>query len=116
MNRKNLTVLARSMRKESTSAERELWKILRNRGIDGHKFVRQFPIPPYIVDFCCRERRLVIEVDGSGHLEKQDKDKQRENFLGSLGYRVIRFNNDQVLKELDQVYEAILAELSESLS
>lgn len=112
MDTKKLTPLARLMRRRPTQAEKEMWKILRNRGIGGVKFVRQFPIPPNIVDFCCRERRLVIELDGGGHLDKQVTDREREEYLESLGFRVIRFTNDQVLREIDQVYEVILSALS----
>jgi len=111
MNKKQLTTIARTNRLRSTPAERELWKILRNRGMGGFKFVRQHPIPPYIVDFCCRERKLVIELDGGEHINKQKQDQEREVYLESQGYRVIRFSNDQVLKDLNQVYEKLLEEL-----
>jgi very-short-patch-repair endonuclease len=114
--RKKLTKLARNLRGRSTPAEIELWKILRNRGVGGYKFVRQFPIPPYIVDFCCRERKAVIELDGGGHLSKGDADKKREDYLESLGYRVIRFDNNQVPHETNQVYEAILSALLDESS
>ncbi len=107
MNKKHLITIARNNRLRSTPAERELWKILRNREINGYKFARQFPIPPYIVDFCCRERKLVIELDGGGHIDKQKQDQEREVYLESQGYRVIRFSNDQVLKDKGQVYESI---------
>lgn len=112
MKRKKLTELARNLRGRSTPAEIELWKILRNRGVGGYKFVRQFPIPPYIVDFCCRERKVVIELDGGGHLDKEHSDREQEKFLESLGYRVVRFNNNQIIKEINQVYEVILSTLS----
>jgi very-short-patch-repair endonuclease len=113
MKKKNMVSLARTMRRQPTQAEKELWKILRNRGVGDYKFVRQFPIPPFIVDFCCRERKVVVELDGGGHMDKQDTDRKREEYLGSLGYRVIRFNNNHVLQEMNQVYEAILSALSD---
>jgi len=111
MNKKQLTTIARNNRLRATPAERELWRILRNRGMGGFKFVRQLPIPPYIVDFCCRERKVIVELDGGGHIEKQKQDQDREVYLESQGYRVIRFSNDQVLKDLNQVYEKLLEEL-----
>jgi very-short-patch-repair endonuclease len=58
---KKLTEFARNLRGRATPAEKELWKVLRNRGFGGYKFARQFPIPPFIVDFCCRERKVVVE-------------------------------------------------------
>lgn len=106
--------LARAMRRNSTPAERELWKLLRDRRMGGHKFVRQFPIPPYIADFCCREKKLVIEADGGGHVEKEFGDNRRTKALNDLGYRVIRFTNDQIMKDIHQIYESILTELNKS--
>ena len=98
-----LTALAKKMRHQPTLAEKTLWNIPRNRGMDGIKFVRQFPIPPYIVDFCCREKKLVIEVDVGEHLAQMQYDRQRESDLNILGYRVIRFANDQILKDIHAV-------------
>lgn len=80
---------------------------------DQRRQIRQaVPFPPYIVDFCCRERKLIIELDGGGHLNQADTDKSREEFLESLGYRILRFKNDQVLKDFHQVYEAIHSVIS----
>jgi very-short-patch-repair endonuclease len=112
MDSKKLIPLARNMRHRPTPAEKELWNIIRNRGVGGFKFVRQFPIPPYVVDFCCREQKLIIELDGSGHLKKEKEDGERSQFLESQGYRVLRFYNDQVIKDINQVYELILTELN----
>ena len=65
------TLLARRLRKHSTFAERKLWQYIRSRSLAGFKFVRQEPIGPYIVDFACREKRLVIEIDGGQHADNR---------------------------------------------
>jgi very-short-patch-repair endonuclease len=101
------TNLARKLRKKSTKAEQAAWKILRNRQIDGLKFYRQYPVGSYIVDFCCRTLDLVIEVDGDIHAGKETEDKKREEYLEKEGYRIIRFTNDQILYDGNQVVEAI---------
>jgi very-short-patch-repair endonuclease len=116
MKSKKLTELARNLRGRATPAEKELWKVLRNRGVGDYKFVRQFPIPPFIVDFCCRERKVVVELDGGGYLDKEHSDREREKFLESLGYHVIRFINNQVLNDTNQVYESILSDLKDERS
>jgi very-short-patch-repair endonuclease len=74
------TVLAGRLRRESTDAERRLWNQLRSRAINGHKFIRQQPIGHFVVDFVCRERRLVIEVDGGQHTETE-RDQVRDRWL-----------------------------------
>ena len=84
-----------------------MWNILRGRQIAGYKFRRQAPIGHYIVDFVCFENRLVIEVDGGHHAESADYDAMRTAWLESEGFRVMRFWNDQVLRETDAVQEAI---------
>jgi very-short-patch-repair endonuclease len=87
--------------------ERKLWAHLRLRQVHGHKFRRQRPIGPYIVDFVCLEERLVIEVDGSQHLERALLDARRDDYLASLGFRVLRFWDNQVLNETDAIIEVI---------
>lgn len=108
---KSSVELARKFRKQPTRAEQILWRVLRNRQLDGYKFYRQKPIGPYVVDFCCWSRRLVIEVDGGVHVGREDQDREREQALEKLGYRVIRFTNDQIEKEMNLVVEAIRAAL-----
>ena len=98
------------MRVNQTDAERVLWNRLRNRQIDGHKFVRQEPIAGYICDFVCRERSLVVEVDGGQHNEST-KDAIRDQRLAEKGYRVLRFWNNDVLRNLDGVLMTIQSEL-----
>jgi len=101
--------LAKALRKQMTEAERRLWRHLRNRELGGWKFRRQYPVGPYIVDFICIEKNLVIEVDGGKHAENEDLDIQRSEYLNNMGYRVFRFWNNQVLQETEAVLEMILA-------
>jgi very-short-patch-repair endonuclease len=106
------TKKARQFRKERTDAERVLWQKLRNRGLGGYKFRRQVPISPYIVDFFCQSARLVIEVDGGQHAEREDYDKQRDQYLRENGYEVVRFWNNEILGNLDGVLESLTLTLS----
>lgn len=101
------------MRKNSTDAELKLWKHLRNRLTYGEKFRRQQPIGKYIVDFVCAERKLVVEVDGGQHSENVAYDFERTAWLESEGYRVLRFWNNEVLKDADVVLEVIIRVLNE---
>ena len=87
---------ARSFRRALTPAEFALWTRIRGRQLGGFKFVRQEPIDRYYVDFVCRERRLIIELDGGQHSERPE-DRQRDNELAALGYRVIRIWNNDVI-------------------
>jgi very-short-patch-repair endonuclease len=100
---------ARSLPRTLTQAEFALWTRIRARQLGGFKFVRQEPIDRYYVDFVCRERRLIIEPDGGQHSERRE-DKQRDNDLRALGYRVIRIWNNDVIENLD----GVLSELDES--
>jgi len=98
---------ARRLRHEQTDAERILWRHLRGRRMRRVKFRRQHPIGPYFADFCSIERRLVIELDGAQHAELSQEDEIRTSFLNSRDYRVLRFWNDQVLGNVDEVLCAI---------
>ena len=80
----------RRLRSQQTNAERKLWFALRDRRLSGFKFVRQEAIGPFIVDFVCRERNLVVELDGGQHAENP-VDVRREAYLATEGYRVMRF-------------------------
>ncbi|MBT8407244.1 MAG: endonuclease domain-containing protein, partial [Deltaproteobacteria bacterium] len=102
---------ARALRRDMTDAERLLWRALRDRQMGGWKFRRQHPIQPFIVDFVCVERKLIIEVDGGQHANKVKKDVNRSDYLRNKGYRVLRFWNNQVLQENDAVLDTILAAL-----
>lgn len=101
----------RQLRRDQTEAERVLWERLRDRRLAGFKFRRQHRIGPYYADFACAEAMLVVELDGSQHLEQVDCDAARTRFLESLGYRVLRFWNDEVMVRTEDVLEAILAAL-----
>ena len=107
------TKRARTLRAAAPSAESLLWSRLRARRLGGFKFVRQEPIGPYFADFCCREAKLVVEVDGATHSTEAElaRDGAREAFLISRGYRVLRFRNVEVYEEMDGVMETILAAL-----
>jgi very-short-patch-repair endonuclease len=100
------TARSRRLRVDQTDAEKKLWWRLRNRQIAGCKFVRQEPIGPYTCDFVCREHRLVIEVDGGQHAESI-RDKVRDRWLASHNYRVMRFWNNDVLKNTEGVLQVI---------
>jgi len=96
----------RNLRVNATDAENALWYALRNRQLAGHKFVRQFSVGPYIVDFVCRENALIIEVDGGQH-DDCAKDEARTTFLNREGYAVLRFWNNEVLTNREGVLFAI---------
>jgi very-short-patch-repair endonuclease len=98
---------ARELRKNMTEAERTLWRHLRLRQFSGYKFRRQQPIGKYIVDFVCLEKKLIIEVDGGQHSEQIDYDYKRDGWLRKEGFRVLRFWDNQVLKETEVVKEVI---------
>jgi very-short-patch-repair endonuclease len=91
-------------------AERRLWRYLRSRGLNGHKFVRQEPIGPYTVDFVCREHRIIIEVDGGQHATDK-RDPIRDNWFKKNRYRAMRFWNKDVLGNIEGVLETIAAAL-----
>ena len=99
---------ARNLRVASTDVERLLWTHLRGRRLGNFKFRRQQPICGYIVDFACVETRLVIELDGGQHSEQVTQDAHRTAMLAKNGFRVMRFWNDEVLKNLEGVLEQIL--------
>ena len=101
-----------SLRKNTTQAEAELWKYLRRKQM-GVKFRRQHALGNYIVDFCCVEKKLIVELDGSQHLDLQEYDKIRTEYLESLGYRVTRFWNNQVMNDVKGVILAIEYALEE---
>ena len=103
---------AKQLRANSTDAERMLWRHLRSRQLADFKFRRQQVIEPYIVDFVCLERRLVVEIDGGQHAERQKEDARRTAFLESAGFHVIRFWNNEVLANLDGVMSAIQGALN----
>ena len=103
--------MSRLLRKTATPAERKLWRYLRARSLGDFKFVRQEPIGPYVVDFVCREKRLVVEVDGGQHAENK-ADEIRDQWLADHRYRVLRFWNSDVMGNIEGVWEMIFAAAS----
>ena len=97
---------AKAMRREMTPAEYRLWSHLRDRRLDGLKFRRQVPLGPYIVEFLCKEEKLVVEVDGGQHSESA-YDARRDAWLKAEGYCVLRLWNDHVLESTDDAIERI---------
>jgi very-short-patch-repair endonuclease len=89
----------RRLRREQTDAERKVWALLRSRHFSAYKFRRQHSIGPYIADFVCLEKKLVIELDGWQHAENAEYDERRSAFLRSKGYRVIRIWDSDVYKQ-----------------
>ena len=98
---------ARQLRRNLTEAEHVLWRHLRLRQLDGHKFRRQQPIGPYIVDFICLETRLIVELDGGQHSNQTASDAERSAWLETQGFRVMRFWNHEVLQNIEAVKESI---------
>jgi very-short-patch-repair endonuclease len=98
------------LRRSLTPAEFALWTRLRGRQLGGFKFARQEPIARYYVDFVCRERRLIIELDGGQHAESFE-DRHRDRALCALGYRMIRIWNNDVIENLDGVLQKLLSKL-----
>ena len=109
----HITTRARSLRRQPTDAERRLWQYLRRGQLGGYRFRRQYPVAPYIVDFACLQRSLIVELDGGQHQEGWLYDKRRDRFLESRGFRVVRYWNHQVLGELPAVLEEILKHLGQ---
>jgi very-short-patch-repair endonuclease len=122
MRRENLRDIthlrAHQLRRNTTDAEKKLWRHLRQLDLDGSHFRRQVPIGPYVADFACMAARLLIEIDGSQHAEdrKKARDDVRTRWLEKEGYRVLRFWNNEITKNIDGVMEAIYAALHGSLS
>ena len=99
----------RDLRRNSTPAERLLWERLRGRNLHGLKFVRQYPIGPFIADFCCRDRRIVVELDGEVHEGEQQQayDEARDAYLQGHNYVVLRFPNQRIFTDLEAILKLI---------
>ena len=110
-----VTDFAQTLRQGGNAAEAVLWISLKGKRLGGYKFVRQFPIGKYFADFLCRSRALVVEVDGSQHVGKTS-DQERDEFMRSAGYSVIRFWSVDVLKNTAFVCDTILAALDGQLT
>ena len=103
---------ARNLRRSQTNAERKLWSLLRDRRLAGFKFRRQHPVGPFIVDFCCTEVKVIVELDGGHHALTHDSDMARSGYLAGQGYRVLRFWNNEVLGNTSGVLERIVEALT----
>ena len=112
-NNMEMKTLRKSLRNNATSAELNLWNVLRQSNLGGFKFRRQHSVGRYIVDFYCASQRLVIELDGDSHFtdEAREYDQVRTIFLNALNIRVLRFLNTDVHENLNAVCERILEEL-----
>jgi very-short-patch-repair endonuclease len=106
----------RRLRREQSEAESLLWQNLRAKRLDGLKFRRQHPIGGHIADFCCLRHRLVIEIDGSQHADEIEQDAVRTRRLEANGFRVIRFCNDDVLRNLEGVLTSIVEAVGKSIA
>ncbi|AZO25835.1 MULTISPECIES: endonuclease domain-containing protein [unclassified Mesorhizobium] len=109
------TLRARKLRQTGNQAEALLWLELKGRKLGGYRFTRQFSIGPYFADFACRERWLVVEVDGHQHADSS-YDRRRDDFMRAQGYSVLRLWNHDVLKHRASVCETILAALDGRLA
>jgi very-short-patch-repair endonuclease len=102
---------ARTLRAESTNAERKLWSLLRGRQLGGAKFRRQVPIDRYFADFACLDAKLIVELDGGQHADQTSYDDARTARLEEMGWRVVRFWNNDVIENVDGVADDVLAAL-----
>ncbi|MDP2410482.1 MAG: endonuclease domain-containing protein [Pseudolabrys sp.] len=109
---------AKTLRRGMTRAETLLWRYLKAHHLDGVQFRRQTPVGPYIADFCSHRMRLVVEVDGETHdfQDRHQRDAMRDRWFASQGYRVLRFTNDDVLRNLEGVIATVAGALPPSLS
>lgn len=106
-----LVKTAKKLRRQLTDTERKFWHLLRDRRFENIKFRRQYPIGRYIADFICVEKRLIVEFDGGQHAESM-RDQRRDEWLKTQGYTVLRFWNNEALKNPDGVADTILQALA----
>lgn len=109
-NHSKLLERRKKLRKELTPEEHKLWFYLKGKNL-GVKFRRQHGIGSYIADFYCKEKNLVIELDGLQHLENKEYDKERDLYLQTVGIKVLRFWNDDINKNIEEVLLKIKLEL-----
>ena len=110
---KKSTARAKSLRSEMPEAEHRLWYFIRKKQLDGFQFRKQHPVGPYITDFACVKKNLIIEVDGATHStdEEREYDTRRTRYLESKGWKVIRYPNEDIYKHIDDVLDDITAHL-----
>jgi very-short-patch-repair endonuclease len=113
MRDKRLKAFSRVLRKNETDAERRLWTLLRSRGLGKYKFRRQVVLGNFIVDFCCFEKKLIVECDGGQHLEQAGRDKERTKELEGRGFRVLRFWDHELLGNMETVMRVLWDTLEE---
>jgi very-short-patch-repair endonuclease len=108
--KREMSSRARELRRDATPAESALWKLLRHRSLRGLKFRRQYPIATFVVDFCCYDLRLVVELDGEVHAEPPQAahDENRDAYLRSRGYGILRISNQRLFQEPDSVLDEVL--------
>lgn len=113
-NRNEQTGLRRRLRRKSTKAEQLLWQYLRNEKLNGIKFRRQYSVNKYVLDFYSPLNKLAIELDGDVHLDKEvkDNDEIRENYIKGFGIKLIRFKNEMVMNNIEEVLKVILANIN----
>ena len=109
---RRLTPIAKRLRQEATDAERVLWREVRAHRFAGLKFKRQEPLGLYVVDFVCYEAKLIVELDGGQHANRQESDAERTRWLESRGFRVVRFWNNDVLTNTAGVMQEIEKEIT----
>ena len=112
---KYIIELAREMRKNLTPTEKVLWQELQNKKLNGYKFRNQHPIFRYILDFYCHKCLLAIEIDGDIHKLRKDYDVYRDRYLESIGIKTIRFNNEEIFGNINEVLRIIIKELKQRL-
>jgi very-short-patch-repair endonuclease len=112
---KHMIARGRQLRGQSSTPERLLWSKLRNGRCDDFKFRRQEPVGPFVADFLCPSLRLIIELDGRSHDEREVQDRERQTFLERLGFLVVRVGNDRVISDLAGVAEGIAVACEERL-
>jgi very-short-patch-repair endonuclease len=110
------TAPARRLRRNQTDAERVLWFRLRDRRLDGWKFKRQMPIDRFIVDFLCADAKLIVELDGGQHDQNRERDANRTRILEAMGYLVLRYWNNDVMRNTNGVLEDILSTINQQRS
>ena len=107
MSTRPTTNRARELRQRQTEAEALLWNVVRAKRLCDLKFRRQFPVGPFFADFACFDRMLIVEVDGGYHDYQYADDRSRQKFLEDQGWFVLRFANEDVLKDIESVARAI---------
>jgi very-short-patch-repair endonuclease len=106
--RRSMVPSARELRQRETASEKLLWSILRNRRLHGLKFRRQYPVGPFVADFYCAKRALIVELDGPIHDDFIEQDTERTRLIEASGFRVIRFRNDELLNDPEGVLQRIV--------